>query len=694
MREHLTETILEHYGGSCTDNASDALKECRITFDLIMQSLPQNRNCSYGYLRRLIQLGDPFHIDNIVVCDVSKSAFGTIERDDHRQNHHLQLCQDLYDFVSKNKILSQSIMDKVLEGTGSKLIVSPKRQRDQRWLANQRNCLWIRIAMETMTAKGEKALVAWATSLLQNKLSKLGRTIMNDVLRLLLMLPILISVHFEAELGQYFEITTFWHAQLGKSKRPGFRMLDIHTLYLDFCIPFWNKSLDKPEEVFPETYAFMNSVRDEEVIQLKKEQFKYGLEHGRMKLIDKLSEFLFVPPLCFLILLNENIGSTVFRSMIPILNVTYAMIGEDWGAYNPSNESEKAWHELFLLLTDNLLHFFGQLGLARPWDTEDREVPALRQELMNLSNYHPTQQTGQYNLRNRSTPDQRYPILHEALEAVFGLFPSNSRIGEQGHGKLRYADRLGATLLRGDAELAYMFDFFSENDKIRKFLRRKKNTKLQPKDKLFKGVQCSTKAFTSTSLYETKELCMMHANAALNLSDKYARIDKRVMKQVSVKNDVIRKGGMSQKDKSLKTKVVQKAESDRTKMRRRPKSTIDDFSEDVQKATIKYDSEFERIDYHERVCREEIESLSQISFWKNLHVGKDNYYSEVEAVLPRFYEYYKIQLATKRSKTAWNKLIQDFLDKVNAIAIDRSTNVTCPFSQPPIDLSRLDKWEG
>ena len=49
-------------------------------------------------------------------------------------------------------------------------------------------------------------------------------------------------------------------------------------------------------------------------------------------------------------------------------------------------------------------------------------------------------------------------------------------------------------------------------------------------------------------------------------------------------------------------------------MRRRPKSTMDDFSNDVQKATIKYDSEFERIDYHERVCREEIESLCQISF--------------------------------------------------------------------------------
>ena len=384
----------------------------------------------------------------------------------------------------------------------------------------------------------------------------------------------------------------------------------------------------------------MNSVRDEEVIQLKKEQLKYGLEHGRMKLIDKLSEFLFVPLLCFLILLNENIGATVFRSMIPILNVMYAMIGEAWGAYNPSNEREKAWHELFLLHTDNLLHFFGQLGLARPWDTEDREVPALRHEQINLSNYHPIQRTGQqYNLRNRSTPDQRYLILHEALEAVFGLFQSNSCIGEQGRGKLRYADRLGATLLRGDAELAYMFDFFSENDKIQKFLRCKKNTNLQPKDKLFKSVECSTKAFTSTSLYETKDSCMMHANAALKLSDKYARIDKRVMKQVSVKNAVIRKGGMSQKDKSLKTKVVQKAESDRTKMRRRPKSTMDDFRNDVQKATIKYDSEFERIDYHERVCQEEIESLCQISFWKNLpHVGKDNCYSEVEAVLPRFYE--------------------------------------------------------
>jgi len=85
--ELLNIDILAHYGGSCTDNASDALLETIKTFDHVMDELnakeysygPMKRNTIYRYVRRVIQFGDPFHIDNLLMNHVSKGAFGETE---------------------------------------------------------------------------------------------------------------------------------------------------------------------------------------------------------------------------------------------------------------------------------------------------------------------------------------------------------------------------------------------------------------------------------------------------------------------------------------------------------------------------------------------------------------------------------------------------------------------------------------
>ena len=49
---------------------------------------------------------------------------------------------------------------------------------------------------------------------------------------MLFMPEIIVALHFESELGDYFEITSSWHSSPGElSTRPGFRMLEMHILW-------------------------------------------------------------------------------------------------------------------------------------------------------------------------------------------------------------------------------------------------------------------------------------------------------------------------------------------------------------------------------------------------------------------------------------------------------------------------------
>lgn len=54
-------------------------------------------------------------------------------------------------------------MDHVLEGTGKSITVKSTRERQARWISNQRASRWILEAMETETTGGTDALSAWAT---------------------------------------------------------------------------------------------------------------------------------------------------------------------------------------------------------------------------------------------------------------------------------------------------------------------------------------------------------------------------------------------------------------------------------------------------------------------------------------------------------------------------------------------------
>ena len=68
----------------------------------------------------------------------------------------------------------------------------------------------------------------------------------------------ILGLHFEAELGGYFEETYAWHNQTGPSHtRSGFRMMEIHDLYFDYELPWWNEANAAPMSKLPKTMKYL-----------------------------------------------------------------------------------------------------------------------------------------------------------------------------------------------------------------------------------------------------------------------------------------------------------------------------------------------------------------------------------------------------------------------------------------------------
>ena len=55
------------------------------------------------------------------------------------------------------------------------------------------------------------------------------------------MIPdIILALHFEAELGGYFDVTMNWYNQSGEyAKCAGFRMLEYPLLFFEYIKPWW-----------------------------------------------------------------------------------------------------------------------------------------------------------------------------------------------------------------------------------------------------------------------------------------------------------------------------------------------------------------------------------------------------------------------------------------------------------------------
>ncbi len=461
-----------HYGGGCNDNASDAQKEIRVTFEEIMAAID---NCSEeeaerlrallyenGVRRRPIAFGDPYHISNLCVTRASIFAFGDVEKGDHSQVHHRQLLQSIHSLHSSDKAFSQKMMDRVMAGATESVRVTSKRERVQRWLVNQRNSKDTLSMIAARTTDDVSAVVAWALVFANESRSSWKIRVGREVATWVMMPEIMLGLQFEAEIGSYFEEVYAWHNRPGPlNKRSGFRMLEIFDLYLGFELPWWNQVTADPASKLPKTMKYLEENFHGEEKEFRRKQIMRGLNAGREELITMTTKYLFRAPLMFLLLCHREQGAPFLRALLSVIqespqdDMNPVMLIHDeestaWGRHeydrnNPRPDNERHWYNVLKPQTLGVVHWWQQLGLNRQ---------CLVSDLQRLS--------------NRSTPlplkkDQapllafkdEYKILFECLHAAFGLMMSNSRLCEQIHGMMRHGLRSQQGMDHVDAQNTY-----------------------------------------------------------------------------------------------------------------------------------------------------------------------------------------------------------------------------------------------
>ena len=139
----------------------------------------------------------------------------------------------LHSLHSDDAGYSQTVMDRVMHNR-QRVIIRTWRERQQRWLVNQRFARKGITMLACSTGVGVVSLIAWALYFANNNRSTWKSRVGRELATWFSMPSIILGIHFELEIGNYFEEVYAWHNRTGAHNfRSGFRVLEIHNLYFD-----------------------------------------------------------------------------------------------------------------------------------------------------------------------------------------------------------------------------------------------------------------------------------------------------------------------------------------------------------------------------------------------------------------------------------------------------------------------------
>ena len=553
----------------------------------------------------------------------------------------------------------------MLQDTDRHLKIKVVRERPQRWLANQRNASWVIEAMKIVTSDGTPALVSWALMSGNKTNLETTRLIANDVVQMLLMPEIMVALNFEREMGLYFEVTSKWHGSPGElCSRPGFRFLELHTLWFEFIAPWWNRSVSSTADNFSETLRSIENIADEDVRKTKHEQVTAEINAGYNKII-KMSKFMLSVPLLFAALTDARRGPSLARAIVEILkksedssNLEYSF-DETWGKYNPENTTDKSMYDLIESNQEDMCHYFRQFGFGCACIEED-----LKRLTLHRHEEPPTEALTFF----RAT----FPILFEALEAKFGLMPSSTRIVEQKHGQLRDSLRLGVGHDFTDAQQQYITNVdYEYREERRHFAREKQFEKRKSKRTKLSHTHHSVKHDEGKHLQYQMGLDVLKVSR-LYTPATIAEYPKEIRDKARV--SVLSRQGTTMKDKQLTSKRMRIAE-DRKGTTRKPFKTLEQYKQSAMESSVDNDHVWESIDEETKEKRADLEKLSKMTLWHSVPAGDIR--SEVKKVLPKLWtpEFEKLKtkkLVIERIQNNLSMLTRALMDNVCGDVVDWS----------------------
>ena len=212
-------------------------------------------------------------------------------------------------------------MDEAMEGTGKKVKLKTKCERQQRCLVNQRFAAYVLTLLDINTTGGVMCLVAWALHFANNSRTDWMRHVGGEIACWLFIPAIILGLFFDAELGNYFDQSYAWMNRTGPfHNRCGFRMLEIHDFFWDFEMPWWNKAVSHPELCMPRTWAYLHNNFEGEEFERRKQQVMRGLRAGRDEILKIAGRYLLNPPILLLLLTNCKHGPDFLRATLSVLH--------------------------------------------------------------------------------------------------------------------------------------------------------------------------------------------------------------------------------------------------------------------------------------------------------------------------------------------------------------------------------------
>jgi hypothetical protein len=657
-----TPEIMAHYGGGAGDNAADAQLEIRETHRLILANIPVPRQTVFGIERRPISIGDFYHVDNLVLVHFSNGAFGEYDSKDFSYTHHRRVVQSFHDMVSKDKDRAQSELDRILGDTTFNLQAT--RERQQRWLVNGRQCRYLYDKLAVQTGDGVPGLVALARYM-HDDCDSSQRRIAGEVAVWLTMPEILFAIAAEADASEFMEVTSHFHKQGGTAGRAGFALDRVHALYLDYAVPFWERAIvDWKTRLKRSARVFTELSPASQVLYDKK--MKVGAQAAHDEIAAMLRK-LMSAPLIFLLLRDPDRGGALCRALHHVLKDAFDF-GVGWESYGIASVRPLFEAKLIGLLEldlNNTRHFFQQFGLARAVTLPD---------LCALGKEPPGQRTSRKVFRGK------YPVLDDALEAVYHLCPSSSLLAEQAHGMLRNTMKSHDSLEMTDLKMAHKMN---NAYGVRRKVRQAKQESEERNDRASGtegGGRAAKRRKESTKLHERKEDSQRQAQLLLESLSRYAQSAVDAMPGLpTVKS--LRKTGLKRLDNDARTRQEEAAATTRARRTRQPRTDAD-WAAAASQVQVKNDQDWVHPDEDRR--KKDTKRFVEMPLWNKMRKPK-----MIEDLNKVFTTFHVDVVEDWKGKTKKDilLLIQEHIKKVGRVVAREESNTLLP-TVSVADMSR------
>ena len=142
-------------------------------------------------------------------------------------------------------------------------------------------------------------------------------------------------------------------------------------------------------------------------------------------------------------------------------------------------------------------------------------------------------------------------------------------------------------------------------------------------------------------------------------------------------------------DKQMEDLKMEALEAAKLRKKKKTKSREAVLAE-AASATLEIDTLDEAISLEEQRRRDNLKLLCTIGFWNSLQVKRGNFFKQVEAILPKFWN--SLRGSVPEQKSAMVKKLKPFLDKVKKLSeLQTAGKVICMIDKT-LDLTNMDKW--